>query len=176
MMQFILFNRMYLHICAPGCGIIFQNEKSFPASTDSLTVHLVLITGSEISKKIVHVQLKQSIIMTGIVLILLFGANSSSLIIMTTYPPWGVLSIREGQAKVQDAILNRIQHVSKQVIDELESYNLVRTSLEPVDVQKYVQEVLKEKAMIDSNLFKTQKTEHMADINRIHFYCQVFLF
>ena len=52
-----------------------------------------LITGSQISKKIVHVQLKQSIIMTGIVLILLFGANSSSLIMMTTYPPWGVLSI-----------------------------------------------------------------------------------
>ena len=40
-----------------------------------------------------HAQLKQSIIMTGIGLILLFGANSSSLIIMTTYPPWGILSI-----------------------------------------------------------------------------------
>jgi hypothetical protein len=46
-----------------------------------------------VSKNIVHFQLKQSIIMTGIGLILLFGANSSSLIIMTTYPPWGVLSI-----------------------------------------------------------------------------------
>lgn len=144
-----------------------------------------------------HAQLKQSIIMTGIGLILLFGANSSSLIIMTTYPPWGILSITFmivgayfivigldsaglyiatdsslrkviqkstikdydilkslGQTKVQDAILNRIQYVSKQVTDELESYNAIRTSLEPVDIQKYIQEVLREKTMKDSNLFK----------------------
>lgn len=150
-----------------------------------------------VSKNIVHFQLKQSVIMTGIGLILLFGANSSSLIIMTTYPPWGILSITFmivgayfivigldsagiyiatdsslrkaiqksplkdydilkslGQTKVQDAVLNRIQYVSKQVIDELESYNVVRTSLEPVDVRKYIQEVLREKARTDSNLFQ----------------------
>ena len=41
-----------------------------------------------ISRKISHVQLKQSINMTEIGLILLFGANASSLIIMTPYPPW----------------------------------------------------------------------------------------
>ena len=153
-----------------------------------------------VSKKIVHVQLKRSIVMTGIGLILLFAANSSSLIIMTTYPPWGVLSITFmiiggyfivigldsaglyiatdsslrkviqksplkdydilkslGQSKFQDAILNRVQHVSKLVIDELESYNLVRTSLEPVDVQKYIQEVLREKGMIDSKMFQNPK-------------------
>jgi hypothetical protein len=46
-----------------------------------------------ISRKISHVQLKQSISMTGIGLILLFGANASSLIIMTPYPPWGIISI-----------------------------------------------------------------------------------
>ena len=147
-----------------------------------------------ISRKISHVQLKQSISMTGIGLILLFGANASSLIIMTPYPPWGIISITFmivgayfivigldsaglylatdsslrkiiqisplkdydilkslGQAKVQDAVLSRVQRVSKQLIDELESNNLVRTSLEPVDIQNYVQEVLREKAMIDSN-------------------------
>jgi hypothetical protein len=147
-----------------------------------------------ISRKISHVQLKQSISMTGIGLILLFGANASSLIIMTPYPPWGIISITFmivgayfivigldsaglylatdsslrkiiqisplkdydilkslGQAKVQDAVLSRVQHISKQVIDELESNNLVRTSLEPVDIRQYIQEVIREKAMIDSN-------------------------
>jgi hypothetical protein len=46
-----------------------------------------------LSRNIVHIQLKKSIIMTGIGLILLFEANASSLIIMTTYPPWGSISI-----------------------------------------------------------------------------------
>jgi hypothetical protein len=153
-----------------------------------------------ISRKISHVQLKQSIIMTGIGLILLFGANASSLIIMTTYPPWGIISITFmivgayfivigldsaglylatdsslrkiiqisplkdyeilkslGQAKVQDAVLSRVQYVSKQVIDELESNNLVRTSLEPVDIRQYIQEVIREKTTIDLSLSQKQK-------------------
>ena len=46
-----------------------------------------------LSKTILHTQLKKSIIMTGIGFILLLGANASSLIIMTPYPPWGVISI-----------------------------------------------------------------------------------
>jgi hypothetical protein len=46
-----------------------------------------------LSRNIVHIQLKKSIIMTGIGFILLFEANASSLIIMTTYPPWGGISI-----------------------------------------------------------------------------------
>ena len=45
-----------------------------------------------LSRTIIHVQLKKSIIMTGIGLIILFGANASSLIIMTPYPPWGIIS------------------------------------------------------------------------------------
>ncbi len=45
-----------------------------------------------LSRTIMHVQLKKSIIMAGIGLILLFGASASSLIIMTSYPPWGVIS------------------------------------------------------------------------------------
>jgi hypothetical protein len=45
-----------------------------------------------LSKTIQHSQLKNSLIMTGIGLILIFGANASSLIIMTPYPPWGILS------------------------------------------------------------------------------------
>ena len=153
-----------------------------------------------ISRKINHVQLKQSINMTGIGLILLFGANASSLIIMTPYPPWGIISITFmivgayfivigldsaglylatdsslrkiiqisprkdydilkslGQAKVQDAVLSRVQHISKQVIDELESNNLVRTSLEPVDIRQYVQEVIREKTTIDLSLSQKQK-------------------
>ncbi len=36
-----------------------------------------------LSRTILHTQLKKSIIMTGIGLIILFGANASSLIIMT---------------------------------------------------------------------------------------------
>jgi hypothetical protein len=153
-----------------------------------------------ISRKISHVQLKQSINMAGIGLILLFGANASSLIIMTPYPPWGIISISFmivgayfivigldsaglylatdsslrkiiqisplkdydilkslGQAKVQDAVLSRVQHVSKQVIDELESNNLVRTSLEPVDIRQYIQEVIREKTTIDLSLSQKQK-------------------
>ena len=46
-----------------------------------------------LSRTIVHIQLKRSIIMTGIGFILLFGANASSLIIMAPYPPWGVISM-----------------------------------------------------------------------------------
>ena len=46
-----------------------------------------------LSRTILHTQLKRSIIMTGIGFILLLGANASSLIIMTPYPPWGVISI-----------------------------------------------------------------------------------
>jgi hypothetical protein len=46
-----------------------------------------------LSRNIVHIQLRKSIIMTGIGFILLFGANSSSLIIMASYPPWGAISI-----------------------------------------------------------------------------------
>jgi hypothetical protein len=45
-----------------------------------------------LSKTIQHSQLKNSLIMAGIGLILIFGANASSLIIMTPYPPWGILS------------------------------------------------------------------------------------
>lgn len=45
-----------------------------------------------LSKTIMHSQLKKSIILIGIGLILLFSANASSLIIMTPYPPWGVIS------------------------------------------------------------------------------------
>ena len=45
-----------------------------------------------LSRTILHTQLKRSIIMTGIGLIILLGANASSLIIVTTYPPWGVIS------------------------------------------------------------------------------------
>jgi hypothetical protein len=45
-----------------------------------------------LSRAILHTQLKRSVIMTGIGLIILFGANASSLIIVTTYPPWGIIS------------------------------------------------------------------------------------
>jgi hypothetical protein len=46
-----------------------------------------------ISRNIVHIQLKKSIIMAGISFILIFGANASSLIIAGSYPPWGGISI-----------------------------------------------------------------------------------
>ena len=46
-----------------------------------------------LSRTILHVQLKRTIIMAGFGLIILFGANAPSLIIMTPYPPWGVISI-----------------------------------------------------------------------------------
>jgi len=62
-----------------------------------------------------------------------------------------------GQAKVQNAVLSRVQHISKQVIDELESNNLVRTSLEPVDIRQYIQEVIREKTTIDLSLSQKQK-------------------
>jgi hypothetical protein len=45
-----------------------------------------------LSKTILHTQLKKSVITIGAGLVLLFGANASSLIIMTPYPPWGVIS------------------------------------------------------------------------------------
>ncbi len=46
-----------------------------------------------LSRTVMHAQLKRSIIMCGVGLILLFGASTSSLVIMTTYPPWGVISM-----------------------------------------------------------------------------------
>ena len=46
-----------------------------------------------LSRTILHTQLKKSIIMIGIGFILLLGANATSLIIITTYPPWGVISV-----------------------------------------------------------------------------------
>jgi hypothetical protein len=45
-----------------------------------------------LSKTIVHDQLKKSIVTIGAGLVLLFSANASSLIVMTLYPPWGVIS------------------------------------------------------------------------------------
>ena len=45
-----------------------------------------------LSKTIMHTQLKKSIVIIGAGLVLLFSANASSLIIMTLYPPWGVIS------------------------------------------------------------------------------------
>jgi hypothetical protein len=45
-----------------------------------------------LSKTIMHTQLKKSIGMIGTGLVLLFGADASSLIIMTLYPPWGIIS------------------------------------------------------------------------------------
>jgi hypothetical protein len=46
-----------------------------------------------LSRTILHAQLKQSLVTVGIGLILLFGASTSSLVIMATYPPWGVISM-----------------------------------------------------------------------------------
>jgi hypothetical protein len=46
-----------------------------------------------LSKTTVHAQLKVSMMMAGIGLILLFGANAASLVILTTFPPWGILSM-----------------------------------------------------------------------------------
>jgi hypothetical protein len=45
-----------------------------------------------LSKNIIHAQLKKSLVTIGIGLVLLFGANATSLIIITTYPPWGSIS------------------------------------------------------------------------------------
>ncbi len=45
-----------------------------------------------LSKTILHTQLKKSMSMIGAGLVLLFGADASSLIIMTLYPPWGIIS------------------------------------------------------------------------------------
>jgi hypothetical protein len=45
-----------------------------------------------LSRTVNHLQLKRSIIMAGFGLIILFGANASSLVIMTLYPPWGTIS------------------------------------------------------------------------------------
>jgi hypothetical protein len=45
-----------------------------------------------LSKTIIHNQLKKSIVIIGAGLALLFSANASSLIIMTLYPPWGIIS------------------------------------------------------------------------------------
>jgi hypothetical protein len=39
-----------------------------------------------------HEQLKRSIMMTGLGLIVLIGANAAPIVVMTNYPPWGVIS------------------------------------------------------------------------------------
>jgi hypothetical protein len=148
-----------------------------------------------------HAQLKQSLILTGVGLVLLFGANASSIIIMTPYPPWGLLSttflitgpysliigldsaalyiatdssLRRiiekasqkdydilkslDNAKTQDIVLDRIENITGEVYDEIQSDDLLKASSEPTDVQGYIDQVLKEMWNIDPNL-KKQKTE-----------------
>jgi MFS family permease len=46
-----------------------------------------------IARGIGHLQLKRSIILAGVGLIILAGVNSTLTIIMTNFPPWGILSI-----------------------------------------------------------------------------------
>jgi hypothetical protein len=46
-----------------------------------------------IARGIGHLQLKRSIILAGVGLITLAGINSTLTIIMTNFPPWGILSI-----------------------------------------------------------------------------------
>jgi hypothetical protein len=155
-----------------------------------------------ISRTITHIQLKNSIIMAGTGLILLFGANATSLLIMTPYPPWGVLSstflivgsyslivgldsaglylatdssLRRiiqkspqinydilkslGHTKVQEIVAEKIQNISKQVYNEIESDNLF-TSFEPANVREYIDQVLRETSKSRSALL--QKTESKA--------------
>lgn len=140
-----------------------------------------------LSKATVHAQLKGSMMMAGIGLILLFGANAASLVILTTFPPWGILSMTFlitgsfcllisldsagfyiatdsslrriihrspqkgydifksfGHAELQDIIADKIQNISKEVYDEIESENLFRTVSEPANVQQYVDDVITE--------------------------------
>lgn len=140
-----------------------------------------------LSKTTVHAQLKGSMMMAGIGLILLFGANAASLVILTTFPPWGILSMTFlitgsfcllisldsagfyiatdsslrriihrspqkgydilkslGHAELQDIVADKIQNISKEVYDEIESENLFRTVSEPANVQQYVDDVITE--------------------------------
>jgi hypothetical protein len=133
-------------------------------------------------------------------LILLFGANASSLIIMTPYPPWGVLSttfliigsysliiglnsaglyiatdssLRRitarspqkdydilkslGHVKTQDIVTNKIDNISKQVYNEIQSDNLFTIASEPANVLEYINEALKEISMIDPNALRKSK-------------------
>jgi hypothetical protein len=46
-----------------------------------------------LSKQISNERLKSSIMLIGVGLILLYGINISSLIIVSLYPPWGIISI-----------------------------------------------------------------------------------
>ena len=46
-----------------------------------------------LSKTLPNPRLKSSVIMTGIGLVFLYGINVSSLVILSMYPPWGILSI-----------------------------------------------------------------------------------
>jgi hypothetical protein len=153
-----------------------------------------------LSKTIQHSQLKNSLIMAGIGLILIFGANASSLIIMTPYPPWGILSatflitgaysliigldsaalyvatdssLRRviekspqkdydilkslGHVKTQDIVINKIENISTQVYEEIQSDNLLKISSEPTNIREYIDEVLKEALKIDPNFLQKAK-------------------
>jgi hypothetical protein len=153
-----------------------------------------------LSRTIRHAQLKKSIILAGIGLILLFGANASSLIIMTPYPPWGVLSMTFliigsysliigldsaglyiatdsslrriiarspqkdydilkslGHVKTQDIVTNKIDNISKQVYNEIQSDNLFTIASEPTNVREYIDDVLRHTWKMDQDLLQKRK-------------------
>jgi ribosome maturation protein Sdo1 len=62
-----------------------------------------------------------------------------------------------GEAKVQYTIVKKIQHISKQVYDELDSSNPIHTHPEPVEIQKYIDEVLRKLSMMDSTFVQRRK-------------------
>ena len=73
-------------------GILYQNSLSKFISDKFGAKIMFGVAFFVLSKTIIHTQLKKSIVIIGAGIVLLFSANASSLIIMTLYPPWGIIS------------------------------------------------------------------------------------
>jgi hypothetical protein len=59
--------------------------------------------------------------------------------------------------KTQDIVTNKIDNISKQVYNEIQSDNLFTRASEPANVRQYIDDILREAWKMDSNLLQKRK-------------------
>jgi hypothetical protein len=59
--------------------------------------------------------------------------------------------------KTQDIVTNKIDNISKQVYNGIQSDNLFTIASEPANVREYINEALREISKLDPNLLRKSK-------------------
>jgi hypothetical protein len=59
--------------------------------------------------------------------------------------------------KTQDIVTNKIDNISKQVYNEIQSDNLFTIASEPANVRQYIDDILREAWKMDSDLLQKRK-------------------